>query len=263
MLAAILLCGSVVTFVACRGNSLEDIIGNSDNTVPADLIKELLGALDDNAEITFDIKYNGNAWHPVLKKDGDVFVLQNPSDNPDIPSNSYHLNPTLTYDVATKHIVLSVFDSYTDDLTPYIGIIFDVEKNTYAVVNYNANIDFLGITIKNNEGKSVEKIKNGLANKATVLNSDGTDELFYVYYNDGEKWDDIYNRYKEAFGTYCPIQAKAADDSELKYKKSYASATWYRLTYENNGDAHVKYNEEVGKDSEGTNNCDKYKQGNV
>lgn len=245
MLAAILLCGSVVTFVACRGNSLEDIIGNSDNTVPEEVIKELLGALDDDAEIIFNIKYGDTEWNPVLKKEGGNYVLQNVDANPKINStSSYKLYPTLSYDEETKHIVFLVTETY--GITPYIGIIFDVEKNTYAVVNFNATIEFNGITIKGDE--KFNKITNALAKKATVVNQGDTENLFYVYYNDGEKWSDIYDRYAEvcsSLPTNSPI--KIDDEDVLKIDWDRMNLFNYRLNEASTGTNYVKKGDDVNK----------------
>ena len=243
MLAAILLCGSVVTFVACRGNSLEDIIGNSDNTVPEEVIKELLGALDDNAEITFDIKYKGGEWHPVLKKVNGEYELQNPDVRP--VTSSGFLNPALSYDAAKNHIIFAIIDTHYN--TPMIGVIFDVETNSYAVANYDSSVEFLGVTIKGDEKVESNKIKNALAKTTTVVSVNNTDEneLFYVYYNDGETWDDIYNRYKEAFGTNCPIKAKADADSNIF--AFYWSGSWnHGLKYDADNPTKAKYDEKVG-----------------
>ncbi len=254
MLAAILLCGSVVTFVACRGNSLEDIIGNSDNTVPENVIKELLGAIEPNAEIVIKFKIGDNEYNVKLKKDPEEagYTVETPDgDLPNDVSGSHRIRPEMNYDEANNHLVFTI--NAGNENIPYMGIIFDVNNNTYSQVNFQASYEFKSITVNDEVKAPSDKIKDVCPQKALVKGTGTEGTLFYVFYSPNETWADVVKRYTEAFGANITLKEGTGDNIvSLKWYGGGLTQN-YNLKYNLDGDVvPAKYNYIVGKKADGT-----------
>lgn len=259
MMAAILLCGSVATFVACRGNSLEDIIGNVDNGSTGDKTAVLIKAIQDGAKVKIDYKWGGADKSIEFQYDADegkFSITGAPSGN---------IKYDLRYDENTKKVIFTATDMYIDGGSvigskPYFAIIFNVSDDNYSVVNYVYGYDFEKVYINNEDVTNV--LTNACPNKVQMITNPGSTQnrLFYVYYAEGETWADIYKRYKEAdvSGIYSVFNVGEDNASvTLRYLGTiyYNSSQNYDLYYNNN--TPVKYGHTVGQFSDG-NDTDTY-----
>ena len=259
MMAAILLCGSVVTFIACRGNSLEDIIGNVDNGSTGDKTAVLIKAIQDAAKVKIDYKWAGADKSIEFQYDADegkFSITGAPSGN---------IKYDLRYDENTKKVIFTAVDIYIDGgsvigCRPYFAIIFNVSDDKYSVVNYVEGYDFEKVYINNEDVTNV--LTNACPNKVKMvtIDNDGEHLLFNVYYAEGETWADIYERYKDAdvYEAYSVFNGGGDDASvTLMYLGTsyYDSSKNYDLYYNNN--TPVKYGHTVGQFSDG-NDTDTY-----
>ena len=259
MLAAILLCGSVATFVACRGNSLEDIIGNVDNGTTGDKTAVLIKAIQDAAKVKIDYKWAGADKSIEFQYDADEGKFSITGDAP-----SDNIKYDLRYDENTKKVIFTAIDIYIDGgsvigCRPYFAIIFNVSDDKYSVVNYVEGYDFEKVYINNEDVTNV--LTNACPNKVKMvtIDNDGENLLFNVYYAEGETWADIYERYKDAdvYEAYSVFNG-GGDDASVKLMylgTAYYGGTDYYLLYANYNDdptnANVKYGHKVGQYSDG------------
>ena len=248
MLAAILLCGSVVTFVACRGNSLEDIIGNVDNgSGNSDEVNKLLALVQNAETITITVNYASVPTDLTFKKENGSFVFQVPDG---ASMGDYNTSNVKLKIENEKELIFSVYSLYGENANaPFFAVIVDAEKKEYSRVNYNANYDFVSIKI---DGQSVD-ITDACPKKNLVV---GNEALFYVYYASGETWEDVAKRYSKAFGKDKTIVEETGDNSVYlkwnNYPTSSTGTSTYNLRYKNDGYALAKYNHIVGKKADGT-----------
>ena len=246
MMAAILLCGSVVTFVACRGNSLEDIIGNVDNgSGNSDEVKTLLELIQNAETIIVTVKYMDNNTDLEFKKENGSFVYQ----GPDGPAQSTWESTFYTLRIENeKELIFNAYLVYSSN-APYFGVIVDAEKKEFSRVNYNASYDLVSIKI---DGQSVE-LTDACPNKAVVKATDNND-MFYVYYASGETWEDVVNRYAKAFGgSNVVIVVGTGNNTVSLWRLNSGAYEKFNLKYNIDGDVvPVKYSYIVGKREDGT-----------
>ena len=259
MMAAILLCGSVVTFVACRGNHLEDIIGNVDNGYTGDKTAVLIKAIQDAAKVKIDYKWAGADKSIEFQYDADEGKFSITGDAP-----LGHIKYDLRYDENTKKVIFTAIDIYIDGgsvigCRPYFAIIFNVSDDKYSVVNYVEGYDFEKVYINNEDVTNV--LTNACPNKVNMETSTNPGTvLFHVNYAEGETWADIYERYKDAdvYEAYSVFNGGGDDASvTLMYLgTAYNGGTNYDLLYDNYNDnptnASVKYGHKVGQYSDGS-----------
>ena len=254
MMAAILLCGSVVTFIACRGNSLEDIIGNVDNgSGNSDAVMNLLELVQNAETITITVKYASVNYELTFKKENGEFEFQ----APDGASMGDLVNSTFDLSIENeKELIFSVYSIYAGYTNaPYFGIIVDAEKKEYSRVNYNANYDFVSIKI---DGQSVD-ITDACPNKSVVKGTDDYD-IFFVYYASGETWADVAKRYSKAFGENKTIREGTGGNNVFMFKWEFpttsADFSTYNIEYNFTGDVLVHYDYIVGKKADNTTTFD-------
>ena len=242
MLAAILLCGSVVTFVACRGNSLEDIIGNVDNgSGNSDAVKKwILESLTDGA--VFKIGFTDGTQTLYIKyqydADGNVFTKI-------AEGSSANITPFINYDKETGIITAKIVYSNGSTTEDRFGVIFNAQTNEYSKVNCNASYDFESILLCNDDEEIdlTAKLTDACPKKATV---EGAADLFYVYYASGETWEDVAKRYTQVFGADKLLQ-EGTGDNNVSLKWGSVQNLYYRDVI-----TPVKYNYIVGKEADGT-----------
>lgn len=208
MLAAILLCGSVVTFVACRGNSLEDIIGNSDNTTN---LARLADAIKNNASVTIQYSLYGDTdpRTATFKFNGTSFDFDNAAIT--IPAGmGYKLRPELEYTAEDGgYIYFRLYASnatsyasgtrYVDSEKVVLFVDFSIQNNEYYAYGVPGftfkvmKVENLDVDIKNscpNEAKIDIKLADGVTD---ALNPNTP---FIVSYSDDiNKWLDVANAY--------------------------------------------------------------------
>ena len=214
MLAAILLCGSVVTFVACRGNSLEDIIGNSDN---ATNLARLADAIKNNASVTIQYSLYGDTdpRTATFKFNGTSFDFDNATIA--IPAGmNYKLRPELEYTAEDGgFIYFRLFASQpaaagtrtaasdpTEKIVLFVA--FGIQNNEYYAYGVPGftfkvmKVENLDVDIKNlcpNEAKIDIKLADGVTDAL-----DPNTPFIVSYSDDINKWLDVANDYTGAFG---------------------------------------------------------------
>lgn len=216
MLAAILLCGSVVTFVACRGNSLEDIIGNSDNGSGSSIAKTLADAIKNNASVTIQYSLFGDTdpRTATFKFNGEGFDFDNAAIT--IPAGmNYKLRPELEYTAEDGgYIYFRLYASnatadargtrYVDPEKVVLFVDFSIQNNEYYAYGVPGftfkimKIENLDVDIKNscpNEAKIDIKLADGVTDAL-----DPNTPFIVSYSDDINKWLDVANDYTGAFG---------------------------------------------------------------
>ena len=244
MLAAILLCGSVVTFVACRGNSLEDIIGNSDN---ATNLARLADAIKNNASVTIQYSLYGDTEPrtATFKFNGTSFDFDNAAIT--IPAGmNYKLRPELEYTTFDGgFIYFRLFASQpaaagtrtaasdpTEKIVLFVA--FGIQNNEYYAYGVPGftfkvmKVENLDVDIKNlcpNEAK-IDLKRNNSGTLVNVL-----DAPFIVSYSDNiNKWIDVANDYTGALGNNKVLGTVGGDYTEGNYQMN-VNLCYYQFIY--------------------------------
>ena len=225
--------GGVLVLTAPALTSCDDILGLSDNPVESSALAE---AIKDGAEVTIDMSMTGNvegenfsldAQVTYEKKNGQyVFKTATADAGPDVEVDV----DEETLELLAQHFRLKYEKS--SNQIKFIGklfiegeeiessmsmlssiIVFDVDNDTYQQFGYPCPMTFTfkGISvngvdktklIKNSYKETVKAVRSMVMSRAVAGTRyvDPETQWLSVYYNDGETWADVNDRYTKIAG---------------------------------------------------------------
>lgn len=173
---AALLLALPLSFTSC-----EDILGKWDNPALKQAAITLKNAVDNGATVSIPYKIGDTEYTATFYKDGDNYVLQSGS--------GYEF---LKYDSTKGWLVFTYKNPVTGD--PLFDIYVDLENQSFFRIDYPLAPGATPITF---DGKiTVNNFSFTATNSCpkSVLITSGDFDL-YVYYADGEVWNDVLGRY--------------------------------------------------------------------
>lgn len=175
-----LLCAAIMMVLPFSFTSCDDILGHWEKPVPipqqAFMFKQIL-----DAGGTLNVKFNffETDYSVTFKKVGDKYQVQADGD---IDINDFALNyknGLLVLDYIQEKVQGQIF--------------FDPEKSTYYIINdLGRNLTFDGkVTVNGIQGA----LTNACPKKAQIVDpDDATTPVSYVYYSEGETWQNVIDR---------------------------------------------------------------------
>ena len=273
--------GGVLVLTAPALTSCDDILGLSDNPVESSALAE---AIKDGAEVTIDMSMTGNveggnfsldAQVTYEKKNGQyVFKTATADAGPDVEVDV----DEETLELMAQHFRLKYEKS--SNQIKFIGklfiegeeiessismlssiIVFDVDNDTYQQFGYPCPMTFTlkGISVNGvdktklvkNSYKETVKAVRLMVNSRAVAGTryvDPETQWLSVYYNDGETWADVNERYTKIAGE--PLFDGGVDPDldeavEGSIKENGEAEMKFSLRYRDDGTG-AKYGDKVG-----------------
>ena len=180
---AALLLALPLSFTSC-----EDILGPWEKSHPAEAevilptAYMLKNVVDNGATVTIPYKIGDTEYTATFYKDGDNYVLKSGS--------GYEF---LKYDKTNGLLVFT----YKDAKGPLFDIYVDIENQSFFRIDYPIDPEGKPIAF---DGKitvydKVFTVSNSCP-KSAIINNNG-DQILYVYYAEGETWNDLLTRYSK------------------------------------------------------------------
>ena len=172
-----LLGAAIMMVLPLSFTSCDDILGHWEKPVPVQAFM-FKNVLDEGGTLNVKFNFSGNDYSVTFKKEGSKYTVQ--SDNP-MDIESYALN------YKNGLLVLDYIQEVTQG-----QIFFDPEKNTFYIINdLGRDLTFDGkVTVNGIQGT----LTNACPKKAQIVDPDDATPVCYVYYSEGETWQNVIDR---------------------------------------------------------------------